>query len=447
MDLSAFKAYDVRGIYPETVNEEIAYATGRAFATFLAGKRIAVGRDMRLSGKKLAEEMMRGITECGVEVIDLGLISSDMLYFAVGQFDYDGGVMITASHNPKEYNGFKFCREQAIPISSETGLFEIRDLISAGTIENLPKRTAGKIVKKNILSDWVNYTLKFIDPKVLKPLKIVVDAGNGMAGLVWPEVAKDLPMLKIVPLYFELDGNFPNHPANPAEEANLVDLKKKVLAEGADLGLAFDGDADRLFCIDEKGEIVTGTEFTALISQSLLRKHAGEKICYNLNCGSIVPETILANGGKAIRTRVGHSYVKAKMREENAIFGGEATGHYYFRDNFYADSALIAALLVLELLSSENEKLSALIKPFQKYYLSGEINSTVTDKDAKLKLLKETYADGQLDLLDGVTITYPDFSFNVRASNTEPLLRLNLEAKSKKVGKEELEKVLELIRS
>ncbi|MDD4351423.1 MAG: phosphomannomutase/phosphoglucomutase [Candidatus Gracilibacteria bacterium] len=449
MNLSAFKAYDVRGVYPDTINKELAYETGRALADFLQVSEIAIGRDMRLSGDELFQGLAEGIRDMGVKVIDLGQVSSDMVYFAVGKYGYGGGVMITASHNPPEYNGFKFCREQAIPISSETGLFEIRDKIeknsrNKGACPLVSEK--GGLEQKDVMQAWIEHAMSFIDISKLKSLKVVADAGNGMAGKVLPEAFQRLPG-ELVPMYFELDGSFPNHHADPSKDENLQDLKARVLSEKADLGLAFDGDADRVFLVTEKGEIVDGTEMTAMIAKSLLTKHPGESVIYNLNCGSVVPETILELGGTPVRTRVGHSYIKAKMRETNSIFGGESSGHYYFRDNFYADSALIAALIVMELVSVEGKKLSSLVKDFKKYYLSGEINSTVEDKVGKIKLLEETFADGEKDDLDGLTISYPDFRFNVRASNTEPLLRLNLEAQNGKLGKEQVAKILKLIRS
>ena len=445
MNLSVFKAYDIRGIYPTDINKELAYEIGRALADFLGCEKIAIGRDMRSSSEELFRALMQGVMDMGVNVVDLGLVSTDMLYFAVGKFGYGGGVMITASHNPTEYNGFKFCRENAIPISSESGLFEMRDKIAAGSLKSVTEEEKGKMEKQDVLIDWIEHALSFVDISKIKPLRVVADAGNGMAGKVLPELPKHLS-IELVSLYFELDGNFPNHHADPSREENLEDLKQKVLTEKADIGLAFDGDADRVFLVDEKGKVVNGTFMTAMIAKSLLKKFPGESVIYNLICGSVVPETVAALGGKPVRTRVGHSFIKEKMRSENVIFGGESSGHYYFRDNSYADSALIASLLVLELMSVEGKKLSELTEEFDRYYLSGEINSEVENKESKMKLLEEKYADAEIDHLDGVTVKYPDWWFNVRPSNTEPLLRLNLEAVDASLGKEKVKEVLELIR-
>ncbi len=441
-----FAAYDVRGIYPTEVNEEAAYRFGRALVLYLKPAQVAVGRDMRVSSPALAEALIRGITDQGADAIDLGLTTTDELYFAVGKFNYPAGVMITASHNPKQYNGFKTCREQAIALSSATGLNDIRDLVLKGDFPR-PEDT-GRVIRRDVTDDYINHALSFIDINKIKPLKIAADAGNGMAGMILPRVFQRLPC-QLIPLYFELDGNFPNHPASPIEPQNMVDLQKAVRDNRADLGVAFDGDADRMFIVDEHGGLIGGDMVTALVSKNLLKKQRGATILYNLICSRSTPETIERAGGRAVRTRVGHSFIKAQMREENAIFGGEHSGHFYFRDNWYADSGLIAFLIVLELISEENQPVSALLEPIDTRFRSGEINSEVKDIPAKLKQLEEDYrAQGaEVDHLDGITVQFKDWWFNVRPSNTEPLLRLNLEADTKALMEAKRDEVLALIRS
>ena len=440
-----FGAYDVRGIYPTAMNEESAYRYGRALVLFLNPTQVAVGRDMRLSSPALAEALMRGVTDQGADAIDLGMTTTDELYFAVGKFNYPAGVMITASHNPKQYNGIKTCREQAIALSSATGLNDIRDLMLKG---DFPKPEApGRVIRRDVTEDYIDHALSFIDVSTIKPLKIAVDAGNGMAGMSIPRVFKRLPC-QLVPLYFELDGNFPNHPASPIEPENMVDLQKAVRENHADLGIAFDGDADRMFLVDEQGNLVGGDMVTALVSKNLLRKHPGATILYNLICSRSTPETIKRAGGKAIRTRVGHSFIKAQMREENAIFGGEHSGHFYFRDNWYADSGLIALLMTLELVSIGGKPLSEMLKPLDHWVRSGEYNSTVSDAKGKLAALEEHYGQKAqtVDHLDGVTFDFGSWWFNVRSSNTEPLLRLNVEARTKELMEQKRDEVLAFIR-
>jgi phosphomannomutase len=425
LNLDIFKSYDIRGIYPSELNEDVARSIGRAFADYLGVPTIAIGRDMRLSSEPLFRALADGITMQGADVVDLGLTTTDELYFAVGHFRYPGGVMITASHNPKQYNGFKLCRADAVPLASDTGVFAIRDLVKSDRFAAAPKR--GQITAKDALPAFAQHCLSFIDVAAIKPLTIAVDAGNGMAGLVVPAIFKHLPV-KLIPLYFELDGSFPNHPASPIEPENMAELQKAVVAHGADLGAAFDGDADRVFITDEHGTLVGGDMVTALVARNLLRRKPGSTILYNLICSRTVPEVITRNGGVPVRTRVGHSYIKAIMREQNAIFGGEHSGHFYFRDNYYADSGLIALLVLLELISLEGKPVSELLQPLDSRVRSGEINSHVADSPAKLAELERRYADAKLDHLDGLTIQYPNWWANVRPSNTEPLLRLNVEA-------------------
>ena len=462
LDLGVFKSYDIRGIYPTQLDDRTAELIGRGFVEYLKADTVAVGRDMRVSSQPLFEAFARGIAGQGADVIDLGLTSTDQLYFAVGKFGYPAGAMITASHNPKEYNGFKLCREAAIPLSSETGVFAIRDLVARYVGEEgrpgaQPLRAAGaspaatspggRVMKRDVLPEFIEHCLSFIDPKAIKPLKIVVDAGNGMAGMIVAALFKRLP-IAMIPLYFELDGTFPNHPASPIEPENMVDLQRAVREHQANLGAAFDGDADRVFITDERGELVGGDMVTALVAKMLLRHHPGATILYNLICSRSVPESIVAEGGKPVRTRVGHSYIKKIMREQNAIFGGEHSGHFYFRDNYYADSGLIALLFVLELVSTTGQPLSELLRPVNTRFRSGEINSQVADMTAKLRELEAHYRDAEtIDHLDGTTISYRAWWANVRPSNTEPLLRLNVEADTPELLSQKRDELLNLIRS
>ncbi len=444
IDPSIFKAYDIRGVYNETLNEEIAYRIGRAAAQYLNVAEIAIGRDMRLSSPQIATALMRGMTDQGVNAIDLGLTTTDGLYFAVGKFNYAAGAMVTASHNPGQYNGMKFCRAKAYPISLDTGLAEIRDLAIRG---NFVKPTRQGIVRqRDITDEFVNHALSFIDVAKIKPLKVVIDAGNGMAGLIMPRVFKHLPC-ELIPLYFELDGNFPHHPASPIEPQNMVDVQKKVRESGADVGAAFDGDADRMFPVDEHGNLVDGSQVTAMVANSLLHKHPGATILHNLIVSKSVPELVTQLGGKVVRTRVGHSFIKADMRNVNGIFAGEHSGHFFFRDNWYADSGLIALLIMLELLSVEDKPLSEIIKPLDNWIRSGEINTTVMDANAKIHALEMSFSQGaqSVDKLDGLTVDYGSWWFNVRASNTEPLLRLNVEAKDRLLLEQKRDELLAFI--
>ncbi len=446
VDPAIFKAYDVRGVYPGELNEEIAYRIGRAFVAFLGVDRVAVGRDMRLSGPAIAGALSQGIAAQGAEVVDLGLTSTDELYFAVGKFGYPAGAMVTASHNPAEYNGLKLCRAEAIPLSEETGITQIRDMVMNDAIPEAQGR--GRVSTRDVLDDYIAHALGFIDVGALRPLRVVADAGNGMAGMILPRVFERLPC-ELVPLYFELDGSFPNHPANPIEPENIVDLQDKVRQTGADLGVAFDGDADRMFIVDERGAFVGGDMVTAMVAQRLLSRAPGATIVYNLICSRSVPQTIERLGGKAVRERVGHSFIKATMRREDAIFGGEHSGHFYFRDNWYADSGLIAFLTVLELVSLQNKTVSQILAPLDPYVRSGEINSEVRDIGAVLARVEEHYraAGATIDTLDGLTVEYPDWWFNLRPSNTQPLLRLNVEASNEAQLRAKTDEVLGLVRA
>lgn len=445
VDPGIFKSYDVRGIYPAELDDDVAYAIGRLFVSMLGAKRIAVGRDMRPSGQKLFEALARGATESGSDVLDIGLVSTDALYFAVGKFGLDGGVMITASHNPAQYNGMKFTRSEAQAISLETGLAEMRDRLLAADLP-LKAARAGTVTSRNVLDDFAEHCLSFVDRAKIKPLKIAIDAGNGMAGETVPHVFARLNC-DVIPLYFELDGSFPNHPASPIEPENMADVQAAVRKHGCDLGVAFDGDADRMFVVDEKGDLVDGSTVTALVALNTLKKYPGAKILYNLIASRSVPELIEKAGGIPIRSKVGHSIIKAVMRERDAVFGGEHSGHFYFRENWYADSGMIAFLQCLELFSEAGKPVSEVIAPIDTRFRSGEINSKVADVPAKLRQIEERYRDAQIDHLDGVTISYPDWWMNVRPSNTEPLLRLNVEGDTKDLMERHRDEVLSLIRS
>jgi phosphomannomutase len=436
-DLGAiFKAYDVRGLYPEQLDEDAARRIGSAFARFARSDRIAVGRDMRLSSESLAAAFGQGAAAGGVGVVDLGLVSTDGLYFGSGHLDLPA-VMFTASHNPPQYNGLKMCRERAAPIGQDTGLAEIKASAEAA---DEPSGETGAPETENILERYAAHCRGFVDASALAPLKVAIDAGNGMAGLTAPAVFEPLP-IDVVPLFFELDGTFPNHLANPIEPANLVDLQKTVTEQNCDVGIAFDGDADRIFLVDESAALVSGSLTTALVAERLLKKHPGESIIYNLICSWTVREVIAENGGTPIRSRVGHSFIKEVMAKTGAIFGGEHSGHYYFRDNFRADSGMIAALLVLEAMSETGQALSKLLAPFRRYEDSGEINFEVADQGAAMDVLAERYSDGDQDRVDGLTVAYSDWWFNCRPSNTEPLLRLNLEARTKELLQEKLDEI------
>jgi phosphomannomutase len=438
------KAYDIRGVVGEQLNAEVAHALGRAVAVELAGEAVAVGRDMRPSSEELAESFMAGVRVQGVDTIDLGLASTDLVYYASGRLGLPGA-MWTASHNPAQYNGLKLCRAGAEPVSIDTGLAQIRDRVIGG---DFPQAAAeGTHSEQNLVEEFAEHVRSFIDTSGLRPLKVAVDAGNGMAGHVVPAVFDGLPF-RLVPLYFELDGTFPNHPANPIEPANLADLQAAVVEHGCDIGLAFDGDADRVFCVDERGQPIGPSLVTALIADRLVRRNPGATVLYNLICSRVVPETIEAAGGNAIRTRVGHSFIKALMKDTGAIFAGEHSAHYYFRDNFRADSGLIATMILLEALSEGGGVASAAVAPYDKYAQSGEINTEVADQTAATERVVAAFADeGEADWADGMTFTADRWWFNLRPSNTEPLLRLNVEADDAETMARVRDRVLDLIRS
>jgi phosphomannomutase len=445
-DTSIFKSYDVRGIVPEQLNAGAAYAIGRAFVDVLGCTNICIGRDMRPSGVELMAALTKGATDAGADVTHVGLISTDCIYFAVGHFGFDGGIMITASHNPAQYNGFKFCREEAIAISLDTGLADVRDAAAAANFK--PAARAGRVQTRDVLADFARHCLTFIDdPATIKPLRIAVDAGNGMAGATVPRVFAQLPQITLVPLYFELDGTFPNHPASPIEPENMVDLQRAVTAHNCDLGVAFDGDADRMFIVDEHGRLVGGDIVTALVGIDTLRHHPGAKILYNLICSRSVPEAIRAHGGIPVRSKVGHSIIKKVMRDEDVPFGGEHSGHFYFRRNWFADSGMIALMQCLNVFSAAPGPVSSVVAPIDNRCRSGEINSTVADIPAKLDEIRRRYADAQIDELDGLTLAYPTWWMNIRPSNTEPLLRLNVEGDTRALMEQHRDEALAVIRS
>jgi phosphomannomutase len=441
-----FKAYDVRGVVPGEFSLEHAYKIGRAVVLALGVDQVVVGRDMRLSGPAIAGSLIDGIRDQGADVIDLGMVSSDALYFTVGKFGYPAGVMITASHNPANYNGLKICREEARALSLDGGLGEIRDLAVAGDFPEPADGRRGSVIARDILNDYAQHLLGMVDAGTIRPLKIAIDAGNGMAGATVPRVFAHLPC-EVVPLFFELDGSFPNHEANPLEPENVKDLQQAVLREGCDLGVAFDGDADRMFLIDERGGFVGGDMVTAMVSVKMLERSPGGAVVYNLICSRSVPETIERFGGRPIRSRVGHSYIKGTMRQEDAVFGGEHSGHFYFRDFWYADSGMVALLTVLELVSESGKRLSEVLAPLDTRFRSGEINSEVEDTEATVARVEAYYAErgAEIDHLDGVTISFPDRWFNLRASNTQPLLRLNVEADDPETLRQLTEEALTLI--
>jgi len=441
---SIFKAYDIRGLVGTELTPELADGVGRALADFLPEDGpVAVGYDMRPDSVELAAAVRAGLMRQGRTVYDIGEVASDMIYFAVGHLGAAGGAMVTASHNPGAYNGIKLCAQEARPIGLETGLAEIRDAVASQIYKPVDK--PGLEEKRDVMDDWVHHALSFVNVKTLKPYHIAVDAGNGMGGLVMPRLVGKWP-LTVEPMYFELDGTFPNHPANPLVEENNRDLVAKIKADKLDFGIAFDGDGDRAALVDETGRIVPGHIMTAILAKHFLQKFPGSNIIYDARNSHLVVDVAKENGGQAIRSRVGHSYIKADMRTYDAPFGGEFSGHYYFRDNWYADSGLLGALVAIQVLSDSGKKLSELVDEFaSRYARSPEVNFKVEDKAGEIAKLKQLYADGQQDELDGITVTYPEWWFNVRSSNTEPYLRLNVEAKTPELLQEQFEKLRALL--
>jgi phosphomannomutase len=457
LDPKVFKAYDVRGIYPDELDEEGAYAIGRAYAEQFSPERIAVGRDMRLSAPSMAEAVMSGAAEAGVEVLDLGMVGTEMLYFAVGSLGLDGGIAVTASHNPKQYTGMKIVRAGALPVGGESGLLDIRDrAVNTGEKRGqTPDSTSArgvtdreKIFPYDIWPAFVDRVLSFVDVEKIRPLRVVIDAANGMAGAMLPPVLERLP-IEAVTCYFEPDGSFPNHEPNPLLPENREFIVGKTLEEGADLGVAFDGDADRCFFVDDSGEFVPGDFATALLAGSILAKEPGSKIIYDVRASWAVPETIEHAGGTPVVSRVGHAFIKHLMRQNDAVFAGEVSGHYYFRDFSQADSGVVPFLLMLELVSKKDEPLSEILRPYrERYFITGELNTPVDDVHEVLARLEQRYGEeGTVSHLDGVSVDADGWHMNVRPSNTEPLLRLNLEARSEELMERKRDEVLAEIRS
>ena len=448
INTEVFKAYDVRGLYPSDINEELARQIGRGFVAYLGAKHIGVSRDMRVSSPGLAAAFIQGAREQGANVTDYGMLGTDMLYFAVVHDELEGGAQITASHNPKQYNGVKMVRSGALPLSGEAGLGEIRDMIVNDAIP-MPAPVQGSVTPRNVIFEYVDKVLSFIDASVIKPFTVVLDAGSGMAGLVAPLLFDHLPC-KTTKLCFDIDGTFPNHEANPLLEENRRDITEEVMRQHADIGIAWDGDADRCFFIDGSGEFISGDFITALLAEAFLLKHPGSTIIYDLRASRAVKDTVDRLGGRALMNRVGHAFIKRRMRDEDGIFAGEVTGHYYFRDYSYADNGFIPALLILELMSKKNKSLRELLQPLrERYFISGEINTklaSMSEVPKKLAAIESRYKDGQIAKLDGVSVDYPDWHFNVRASNTEPLLRLNLEAATPEEMERKRDDVLSVIR-
>ena len=450
MNPHIFKAYDVRGLYPQELDEQIFHQIGRAFVVYLNAKRIGVGRDMRLSSPSLAAAFIAGAREQGADVVDYGMISTDMIYYAVATDNLDGGAQITASHNPKQYNGCKMVGRGNHPLSGDAGISDIRDMIAANRIPPAPAKS-GSVSTRNVLDGYVKHVLGFIDPSILRPTTVVLDGGCGMAGFVAPALFKSLPYT-VDALCFTPDGTFPTHEANPLIEENRRDIVARVKGTpAAEIGIAWDGDADRCFFIDEDGEFISGDFITALLAEAFMLKEPGATVVYDLRASYAVKDVAAKYGGTAVMNRVGHAFFKGRMRELNAAFGGEVTGHYYFRDNFYCDNGFIPALLILELMAKKKQSLKKLLEPLRaKYFISGEINTKMPSMDAmaaRMAAIEARYPDAKISKLDGISVEYPDWHFNVRPSNTEPLLRLNLEGTTSEQMERKRDEVLSIIRS
>jgi phosphomannomutase len=446
LDPKVFKAYDIRGLYPNELDEEGAYRIARAYVDNFEPRTVAVGRDMRLSAPAMAAATIEGAADGGADVLDLGRIGTEMLYFAVDDQGLDGGICVTASHNPKDYTGMKIVRRGALPVGGDSGLDDVR-IRALGDFAPVAHR--GAVREEGIWPGFVDKVLSFVDPKEIRPLRVVIDAANGMAGAMLPPVLERLPQLEVLACHFEPDGSFPNHEPNPLLPENREFIVQKTRDEHADLGVAYDGDGDRCFFVDDTGEFVPGDFVTALLAESILGKEPGAKVIYDVRASWAVPRTIEAAGGVPLVNRVGHAFIKHRMRQERAVFAGEVSAHYYFRDFSQADSGVVPFLLVLELLSSRHGRLSEILKPFRaRYFLTGEINTPVADVALKLQELKERYAaeGGTISHLDGISVEFADWHFNVRPSNTEPLLRLNLEALSQELMERKRDEVVELIR-
>ena len=444
-DLSIFKDYDVRGTYPNQINGAIASEIAHAIVRKFQPKTVAICRDMRLSGEEIRNGFVEVFTSLGINVYDAGVVGTEMQYYIAGTKDYDLVIMISASHNPPEYNGFKMVKKGPIAVTSDSGMYEVRDLIVEGALP--PAATSGVVTMIDVWDEWKKKVLSLVDVTTFKKMKIVADAGNGMAGKIVPAIFDGLPF-ELIPLYFELDGHFPNHTPNPLIPTNNEVLQKTILEQHADLGLTFDGDADRMFLVDDKGRMVSGTITTALLARYILKKNPSETILYNAICGRIVPKIISEYGGKPKRVRVGHSYIKTYMKETGAIFAGEHSGHYYNRDFYRAESGVLTALMVLSLLSTEAKKLSELVDELDIYPASGEINFTSDAIPAIIEKIRVEFTDAtSKDELDGMSVWYPTYWFNVRASKTEPVIRLNVEADTKEILQTKTHELMEFMKS
>ena len=447
LDPKVFKAYDVRGIHPTELDEDGAYRIGRAYVEQFEPRSIAVGRDMRLASPAMTSALIEGAADGGADVLDLGMVGTEMVYYAVGELGLDGGVCVTASHNPKEYTGMKIVRRGALPVGGDSGLEDVRRRAEAG-FGDVARR--GSVRTEDIWDGFVDKVLSFVDEDAIRPLRVVVDAANGMAGTMLPPVLERLPQLDVVRCYFEPDGSFPNHEPNPLLPENRAYIVEKTRSEGADLGVAYDGDADRCFFVDDTGEFVPGDFVTALLAQAMLAKEPGAKVIYDVRASWAVPRVIEEAGGVPLVNRVGHAFIKHRMRKEDALFAGEVSAHYYFRDFMQADTGVVPFLVMLELLSRADTPLSDLLAPFRsQYFITGEINTPVADVALKLQEIKERYAaeGGRISHLDGISVDFDDWHFNVRPSNTEPLLRLNLEALYEATMERRSHEVLDVIRS
>lgn len=438
-----FKAYDIRGIYPKDLNDDIAYLIGRAFVTFLNAEQVVVGHDMRVSGPAVFDAVTRGITDQGADVLSIGLVSTDQYYFACSKLGLPG-MMVTASHNPKEYNGFKMVRKMPQLLSGNEGIQDLRRLVAS---EDFPQPTRkGEIIPQNFREEFIQSVLSLIDVSAIKPLKVVADTGNGTVGPILSDVYKHLPV-DLIGLYLEPDGTLPNHGLDPLQPENRAELEQRVVAEQAAVGLAFDGDGDRFFAIDDRGKFIPGDFLTALLGSYILKKYPGSKIIRDVRSSWAVADKVKENGGIPLVERVGHAFMKQRMANENAVFAGEVSGHYYFRDFNCADSGIIPSLIILEMLSTTGKTMSEMLGELEAtYFISGEINSTVDDQQAKIEELARRYSDGQQDRMDGLSVSFPTWHFNVRPSNTEPLLRLNLEAKTRDEMEQRRDEVLAIIR-
>jgi phosphomannomutase len=441
-----FKAYDIRGLYPGELDAEVYRRIGRAFVDYLGAAKIAVGRDCRLSSPELAAALVAGARAQGAAVTDIGVVSTDMLYYYVARHDLEGGAIVTASHNPKEWNGAKLVRRGALALSGDAGIKEIREWLVAGRYADEAPPRGELTAAATVSDDYARHCLSFVDVSRIPRLKVVLDTANGMGAVGVQSIYGSLP-LQTTRLYFELDGTFPNHPADPLVEENRRDLVERVRSEGADLGIAWDGDADRCFFVDDRGEYVPGDFVTAILGEAFARREPGARIVYDVRASRAVADYVGRAGGTALMNRVGHAFIKKRMRDENAVFGGEVSGHFYFRENWFADNGMIPALLVLERIGQEGRRLSEILAPLRaRYHISGELNSRVADVERALARIEERYRDARVTKLDGVSVDYDDWHFNVRASNTEPLLRLNLEARTPADMQKRRDEVLALVR-